>query len=30
MVNIFRPGDAMHAMLPASDAVSGIATTNLV
>jgi Na+/H+-dicarboxylate symporter len=29
MVNIFRPGDAMHAMLPASDAVSGIATTNL-
>ncbi len=29
MVNLFRPGDAMHAMLPASDAVSGIATTNL-
>ncbi len=29
MVNIFRPGDAMHAMLPASDAVSGIATSNL-
>jgi len=29
MVNIFRPGDAMHAMLPASDAVSGIAATNL-
>lgn len=29
MVNAFRPGDAMHAMLPASDAVSGIATTNL-
>jgi Na+/H+-dicarboxylate symporter len=29
MVNIFRPGDAMHAMLPASDAVSGITTTNL-
>lgn len=29
MVNFFRPGDAMHAMLPAADAVSGIATTNL-
>lgn len=29
MVNLFRPGDAMHAMLPASDAVSGIATSNL-
>ncbi|MBR7801295.1 dicarboxylate/amino acid:cation symporter [Undibacterium fentianense] len=29
MVNVFRPGDAMHAMLPASDAVSGITTTNL-
>ncbi len=29
MVNIFRPGDAMHAMLPASDAVSGIVTSNL-
>jgi Na+/H+-dicarboxylate symporter len=29
MVNIFRPGDAMHAMLPASDAVSGITTSNL-
>jgi Na+/H+-dicarboxylate symporter len=29
MVNLFRHGDAMHAMLPASDAVSGISTTNL-
>lgn len=29
MVNVFRPGDAMHAMLPASDAVSGITTANL-
>ncbi|MFC0351536.1 dicarboxylate/amino acid:cation symporter [Undibacterium danionis] len=30
MVNIFRPGDAMHALLPASDAiVPGIATTSL-
>lgn len=29
MVNFFRPGDAMHAMLPASDAVSGIVTSNL-
>ncbi|MFZ6817071.1 dicarboxylate/amino acid:cation symporter [Undibacterium sp. Ji22W] len=29
MVNFFRPGDAMHAMLPAADAVSGITTTNL-
>lgn len=29
MVNLFRPGDAMHAMLPPSDAVSGIATSNL-
>lgn len=29
MVNAFRPGDAMHALLPASDAVSGIATSNL-
>nr|WP_315472643.1 dicarboxylate/amino acid:cation symporter [uncultured Undibacterium sp.] len=29
MVNIFRPGDAMHAVLPASDAVSGITTSNL-
>ncbi len=29
MVNFFRPGDAMHALLPASDAVSGIATSNL-
>ena len=29
MVNLFRPGDAMHAMLPASDAVSGITTSNL-
>ncbi|MBY0573169.1 MAG: dicarboxylate/amino acid:cation symporter [Undibacterium sp.] len=28
-VNLFRPGDAMHAMLPASDAVSGITTSNL-
>jgi len=29
MVNFFRPGDAMHAVLPAADAVSGITTTNL-
>ncbi|MES2674579.1 MAG: dicarboxylate/amino acid:cation symporter [Pseudomonadota bacterium] len=29
MVNVFRPGDAMQALLPASDAVSGIATSNL-
>ncbi len=29
MVNFFRPGDAMHALLPASDAVSGITTSNL-
>lgn len=29
MVNLFRPGDAMHALLPASDAVSGITTSNL-
>ena len=29
MVNFFRPGDAMHALLPTSDAVSGIATSNL-
>jgi Na+/H+-dicarboxylate symporter len=29
LVNIFRPGDAMHAFLPAQDAVSGITTTNL-
>jgi Na+/H+-dicarboxylate symporter len=29
MVNFFRPGDAMHALLPASDAVSDIATSNL-
>ena len=29
MVNIFRPGDAMHTLLPASDAVSGITTSNL-
>ena len=29
LVNIFRPGDAMQALLPAQDAVSGITTTNL-
>ncbi|MEY4588656.1 MAG: hypothetical protein RL497_732 [Pseudomonadota bacterium] len=29
LVNVFRPGDAMQALLPASDAVSGIATSNL-
>lgn len=28
LVNIFRPGDAMHAMLPASDAVSGVTTSS--
>lgn len=28
LVNLFRPGDAMHAMLPASDAVSGITTSS--
>ena len=28
-VNLFRPGDAMHALLPAKDAVSGIATSSL-
>ena len=28
-MNIFRPGDAMQALLPAQDAVSGITTTNL-
>lgn len=29
MVNFFRPGDAMHALVPATDAVSGITTSNL-
>ena len=29
MVNVFRPGDAMHALLPAGDAVSDITTSNL-
>ncbi len=29
LVNIFRPGDAMTAMIPAADAASGIATTSL-
>lgn len=29
MVNLFRPGDAMHALLPAAGAVSDIATSNL-
>ncbi len=29
LVNLFRPGDAMSAMLPAADAVSGITTSSL-
>ena len=29
LVNIFRPGDAMQAMLPAADATSGIVTSSL-
>lgn len=29
MVNVFRPGDAMQALLPASNAVSEVATSNL-
>ena len=29
MVNMFRPGDALHALLPAAGAVSGITTSSL-
>jgi Na+/H+-dicarboxylate symporter len=29
MVNVFRPGDAMQALLPASNAVAELATSNL-
>jgi Na+/H+-dicarboxylate symporter len=29
LVNLFRPGDALTAMVPAADAASGIATTGL-
>ena len=29
LVNVFRPGDALTAMVPAADAASGIATTGL-
>lgn len=29
LVNLFRPGDAMHALVPAADAASGITTSSL-